>query len=182
MFQVVVDTHQFLGTGGHRVRQQAGLVAPDNGLHPGVHCPSVVAVPHIIYTEGMGLIGKDAGGVGIEIGHHGGYGRVRNGLGAAPGMALQRPAHTLALFSTEAHCTLSVQAEVHLVEVTGSQAGRHIGNAVVGTVIHLDRVRAGCEGCGGEQSQQTDQHQQSRDQAVMREVEFFHSLSFSFLT
>ena len=71
MLQIVVDAHQFLGAGGHGVRQQTGLVAPDNGLHPGVHGPGVAAVPHIVHTQGVGLIGEHAGGVGVIVGHHG---------------------------------------------------------------------------------------------------------------
>ena len=50
VFQIVVDAHQLLRTGGDRVCQQTGLVPPNNGLCPGVHCPGVVAVPNGVFT------------------------------------------------------------------------------------------------------------------------------------
>ena len=50
VFQIVVDAHQLLCTGGDRVCQQTGLVPPNNGLCPGVHCPGVVAVPNGVFT------------------------------------------------------------------------------------------------------------------------------------
>ena len=117
MLQVVIDAKQFLGAGRHGVRQQTGLVAPDDSLRPGVHGPGVVAVPYVIYAQGLGLIGKDAGGMGVEVSHHGLYSGVGNGLGIAPGMAFQRPAHALALFSAEAHCAFAIIVEVHLVHI-----------------------------------------------------------------
>ena len=89
VFQIVVDAQQFLSAGNHGVGQQTGLVAPDDGLGPGVHRPCVVAVPHIIYTQSLGLISKDAGGVGVEVRHHGFDGGVVDRLGTPPGVALQ---------------------------------------------------------------------------------------------
>ena len=180
MFQIVVDAHQFLGAGRYRIRQQTGLVAPDNGLRPGVHGPDIVAVPHIVHTQGLGLIGKDAGGMGIEVGHHRFDRRIRDRFGIAPCVALQRPPHPFALFSAEAHRTFSVEAKVHLVHITLAQSRGFILGSAVSTVIHLDGILCGGESCAGEQAQHADQGQQSRDQAGSGEMELFHSLSASF--
>ena len=39
-----------------------------------------------VHAQGFGLIGKDAGGMGVEVSHHCLYSGVGNGLGIAPGM------------------------------------------------------------------------------------------------
>ena len=89
MLQIVVNAQQFLGAGHHGVRQQTGLVAPDDSLGPGVHGPGVVAIPHVIHTEGFGLIGKDAGRMCVEVGHHRFDCGIGDGLGISPGVAFQ---------------------------------------------------------------------------------------------
>ena len=89
VFQVVVDTHQFLRTGGHRVRQQTSLVPPDNGLCPGVHCPGVVAVPNGVFTQGNRPVSKDTSGMCVEVGHHRFDGGIGDGLRITPRMAFQ---------------------------------------------------------------------------------------------
>ena len=59
--QRVVDGHQFLGAGGHGVGERPGLIAPDNGLDPGVHIPGIPAVPHIVHAQGVGFVRKSVG-------------------------------------------------------------------------------------------------------------------------
>ena len=146
MLQIVIHAQQFLSAGSHGVGEQTGLVSPDDGLHPGVHGPGVVAAPHIVHAQGLGLVGEHTCGMGIEIGHHGTHGGVVDGLGLAPGLALQRPAHAFALFGAEAHGALSVEAEVHLVEMALAQGRGIIFDPVVGAVIHLNGIRRGGEG------------------------------------
>ena len=176
MLQIVVDAQQFLGAGSHRVRQQTGLVAPDDGLYPGVHRPGIAAVPHVVHAQGLVLIGKDAGGMCVEVSHHGGHGGVGNGLGIAPCVALQRPAHAFPLFGAEAHGTLSAQAKVHLVQVAGAQGRRFIFDAVVGTVVHLDGAGTCRQSRGGQQAQHTHQHKQHSRHAGEGETDFLHKV------
>ena len=86
---VVMDPDQFLSTGNQRIREEILRVAPNNCLHPGVHDPDIVAVPDIVYPQGVGLVGEDPAAVGVEVRHHGLYRRVIDRLGTIPGMALQ---------------------------------------------------------------------------------------------
>ena len=180
MLQIVIDVQQFLGASGHGVCQQTGLVAPDNRLHPGVHRPCVVAVPHIIHVQGVGLIGKYAGRVGVEKGHHGLDGGIGNGLGITPRVALQGPAHALAFLGAEAHGTLSIKPKVHLVEMAGAQSRGFIFDPVMSTVVHLDGAGACRQRRGRQQAQDTHQHQQHSRYAGEGEPDFFHMLKNSF--
>ena len=110
----------------------------------------------------------------VEVSHHGGHGGIGNGLGIAPGVALQRPAHAFTLFSAEAHRAFSVQAEVHLVQVAGAQGRRFIFDAVVGTVVHLDGAGTCRQRRGGQQTQHTHQHKQHSRHAGEGEADFLH--------
>ena len=159
--QVIINADQLLGAGGGRVRQQASLIAPDDSLHPSIHSPGIIAAPHLVYAQGMSLVGKHAGGMGIVVGHHGLHGRVGDGLGVAPGLALQGPAHAFPVLGTEADSAFLVVIEGHLMEPAGPQAGRFIVDAIVGAVLQLDRaggVRR--QRRGGQQAQHTHQHEQ----------------------
>ena len=89
VLQIVIDVHELLRTGSHRIGEEVFLIAPDHRLHPGVHGPGIVGTPCFIDTEGFCLIGKDASGVGVEIGHHGFYGGIGDFPGIIPFMALQ---------------------------------------------------------------------------------------------
>ena len=48
--QGVIHIHQFLRAGHDRIAHGAGLVPPDDSLHPGVHVPGVPGVPDIIHA------------------------------------------------------------------------------------------------------------------------------------
>jgi len=180
MLQIVVDAQQLLGTGGGWIRQQAGLIAPDDGLHPGVHGPGIIAAPHLIYAQGVSLVGEHAGGMGVVVGHHGLYGRVSDGLGIAPGLPLQGPAHAFPVLGAEADGAFLVVIEGHLMEPAGPQAGRLIVDAVVSAVLHLDGAGGVCrQRGGGQQTQHTDQHQQHGDHSLVWETNLSHTLFLS---
>ena len=159
--QAIINADQLLGAGGSRVIQQTGLVAPDDSLYPGVHGPGILAAPYLIHAQGVGLIGEYPGGMGVVVGHHGLHGRVGDGLGVAPGLALQGPAHAFPVLGTEADSAFLVVIEGHLMEPAGPQAGRFIVDAIVGAVLQLDRaggVRR--QRRGGQQAQHTHKHEQ----------------------
>ena len=98
----------------------------------------------------------------------------------APGLALQRPAHALALFSAETNRIFVVVVKCHLVEVARPQAGRNIGHAVVGTVLHLDGAGVCRQRRGGQQAQHTHQHKQQGRHAGEGETDFLHKLKAPF--
>ncbi|CAN3988500.1 purine-nucleoside phosphorylase, partial [Dysosmobacter welbionis] len=180
MVQVVINADQLLGTGSGRIRQQAGLIAPDDSLYPCVHGPGIIAAPHLIYAQGVSLIGEHAGGMGVVVGHHGLYGRVGDGLGVPPGLPLQGPAHALTVFGAETDGAFLVVIKGHLMEQAGPQAGRLIVDAVVGAVFHLDGAGGVCrQRGGGQQTQHTDQHQQHGDHSLVWETNLSHTLFLS---
>ena len=180
MLQIVVDAQQLLGTGGGWIRQQAGLIAPDDGLHPGVHGPGIIAAPHLIYAQGVSLVGKHASGMGVVVCHHGLYSGVSDGFGIAPGLPLQGPAHAFPVLGAEADGAFLVVIEGHLMEPAGPQAGRLIVDAVVGAVLHLDGAGGvRCQCGGGQQAQHTGQHQHHGDHSLVWETNLSHTLFLS---
>ena len=174
---IIEDIHQFFRTGHSGIGEQALLIAPHDGLYPGIHDPDIVRPPSLSDTEGDRLIGENAGGVAIEVGHHVLHSRVRDGLRLVPFMAFQRPPHALALFGAEAHDIGPAEVIAHLVHIADAQCWRLIAGSVVGAVGQLDRARRGLcgkHGCG-KQPKQTDQHQKRGNDTGMREMNHFHN-------
>ena len=180
MLQVVIDAQKFLGAGRHGVGKQTGLIPPDDSLGPGVHGPCVIAVPYIVHTQGLGLIGKDAGGMSVEVGHHRLDGGIGDGFGIAPCVAFQRPAHAFALFGAKAHCAFAIVVKVHLVQVAHAKGRRIVLGPAVSTIIHFDGAGIRCQCRGGQQTQHTHQHQQQSCHAGEHGIGFLHNKKFSF--
>ena len=179
---IIEDIHQFFRAGFHRVGEKTSLVTPDDCLHPGIHHPDIVRPPCLSDTEGDRLIGENAGGVAIEVGHHVLHSRVRDGLRLVPFMAFQRPPHALALFGAEAHDIGPAEVIAHLVHIADAQCRRLIAGSIVGAVGQFDRTRRGfCGKCGcGKQPKQADQHQKRGNDTGMREMNRFHNRFLSF--
>ena len=74
--QGVVHGHQLLGAGHDRIAHAALLIPPDASLDPGVHVPPIPGAPDVRHAQGLRLVGEDAGGMGVVIGHHSFHGGV----------------------------------------------------------------------------------------------------------
>ncbi len=171
-FQGIVDCHQLLGAGHNGIAEEALLVAPDTRLNPGVHVPAVARVPDVVDAQGNGLIGENAGGVGIVVGHHGFHGGVRDGPLVPPGLALERVPHVAALGAAEAGGGLVSVFEGHFMERAAPQGRGLIGHAGVAELLQRDGIPGG-KGRGGEQAQDADQRQQQGRQARSQGMMFF---------
>ena len=171
--------HQLLGAGRHGVAHTALLIAPDDRLHPGVHIPGIAAAPNVIYAQGLGLVRKDAGGVGVVVGHHSQDGGIGDGGLVPPGLADQGASHSGTLGAAEADGGLVPAGEIHLVEGTAAQGGGFIADAGHSEPLQLDRV-AGGQGRGRKQAQNADQRQQQRRHAGPQGMVHFLHKPFSF--
>ena len=182
VFERVPDIHQFLGTGSHGITEGACLVAPDDGLHPGIHIPGILRSPYVIHAEGMGFVGEGAGGVGIVVGHHHLDGGIGDGLGISPCLSDQGLSHAAALGSAETNGGLAAVVVVHLMQRTGTEACRLIRNAGHAEALQFDRIGTGREGGCREKSEHTNQRkQQCRHAGLQRMPQSFHRADTSFL-
>ena len=112
--------------------------------------------------------------MGVKIGHHGLDRGVGNGLGIAPGVALQGPAHPFSFFGTEAHGAFAVVVEVHLVHIALAQSRGVVLGPAVSAIIHFDGGRVGGESRCGQQAQHTHQHEQQSRHAGECGIGFSH--------
>ena len=182
VFERVPDIHQFLGTGSHGIAEGACLVAPDDGLHPGIHIPGILRSPYVIHAEGMGFVGEGAGGVGIVVGHHHLDGGIGDGLGISPCLSDQGLSHAAAFGPAEANGGLAAVVVVHLMQRTGTETCRLIRNAGHAEALQLDRIGTGREGGCREKSEHTNQRkQQCRYTGFQRMPQSFHGADTSFL-
>ena len=178
--QGVEYCHQLLGASDNRVAHAALLIAPDDRLYPGVHVPGIAGAPNVVYTQGLCLVRKDAGGVGVVVGHHGQDGGIGDGGLVPPGLADQGTPHSAALRAAEAHRGFIPAGEIHLVEGTAAQGGGFVGYAGHAEPLQLDRV-AGGQGRCREQAQDADQRQQQRRHAGPQGMVHFLHKPFPFL-
>ena len=148
--QNIVDGHQFFGAGYNGVAHGASLVTPYDCLNPGIHVPGVPCIPNGIDAQGNCLIRKFAGGMCVVIRHHLLHGGVRDLMGVAPGLAKERIAHALALFTAEADGVGTCNVVIHLVQGTLSKRCRVVRYAGHAEPLQFDRVGFRCERCGGE--------------------------------
>ena len=158
--QGVVDVHEFLGAALHGVVQRPLLIAPEDGLDPGIHVPGVLGLPDRVDAGGHRSIRKRAGGVGVIVRHHHAHRGICDGGGVAPGLALQSGTHIAALGAAEAYGGFAAAVVVHLVQLAAAQARRLIRYAGVTKPLQGDGIGAPCrEGRRGQQRQECQQSQ-----------------------
>ena len=158
--QGVVDVHELFRTGFHRVLQRPLLIAPEDGLDPGVHVPGVPRVPYGVYTGGHCCVREGACGVGVVVGHHHFHRGICDGGGVPPGLALQAAAHAAALCAAETHGSFAAVVVIHLVELAAAQACRLIRHAGIAKPLQRDGIGPGRLRPGGDQPQYADQRDQ----------------------
>ena len=179
-FQYIVDSHQLFCSCDHRIGEHAFLVAPHDGLHPGVHVPGITCVPNGVYTQRLRLVSEDSGGMGVVVSHHGTDGRISNFLPVAPGLTDQGVAHTAAFFAAEANNAGAMHIVVHLMQGTFTKVVGFIGYAGHTEALQLDLVgiRRGFPNSSpsrsGEQSENTDQREQHSCHASKETFSLFH--------
>ena len=115
-FQGIVNSHELLSAGDNRIAPL--LIPPDASLDPGVHVPGVLRPPDIIYTQGAGLVGKNAGRVSVIVSHHDLHGGVRDFSFVSPSLPLQAVAHAAALGTAETNRSCRTVFVVHLMQGT----------------------------------------------------------------
>ena len=98
---IVIGVHHLLGASGDWIRKVSGLVPPNHGLDPGVHVTGHTCIP-LGSSKGFSFIGKGTRCESIVIGHEIFDRGIIDGLGTAPGLTLQGPAHAFAMVGTEA--------------------------------------------------------------------------------
>ena len=179
-FQGIVDRHQFLSAGNHRITHTPLLIPPDDSLDPCVHVPGVSRIPNGVYAQCLGSVCKYTGRMGVVISHHHRYRGIGEGRFMSPGLADEGLAHTAALRTAKASNRLTAAGIKHLMQRTASQCGRLIGHTGHPKAVQLNCV-SNRHGLGREQPRDAEQcQQQGCHPDVERISMFLHSEESSF--